>query len=642
MVDEVGEGLKPTIEQTYFKDPATRVFFHQWCEVNDSIAPQFITREEWGQRSSGRILENTPEGKQNLFLPEDLKLWEMTKVIEAVDQDTFAQKPELRELKKAPLQKLGSMFHDSGVYLAQRLDNIGDGKDIAESLAREFYSYGLSLKTGGPKQDYPIENITSQQLTPEQTDQVDKWLLGETAYQKRIEPLQGKNNEPIDPQVLEAERQKLLSDYFKAMTKKGYQEVSKERPWEVQKGPFQHLRKVSQLKIKQAIETPKRELTGAMFRRGEEKLISGVREIDPKRLLLDILSGKTGDRISAEIKEFGWKAGLNEIFHLFVKSVQIEERKLRDELKVPDLREELQRTRVEGETEQISQKELEIAHKIQKGVNQFPYERLSNNPSEMVATQYVNCVGASLLGGKLLQEVGIDYLVGGLRRHSILLIPTSDNKLYWFDMQVPIYREVSSEDLQGLTVADIISFSKNPTGGGLFIRNFSGEKFAGKEFQQRGLSLLPPELGQEYQILANTGTALQNAGRYQEAVEAFLQASALNPKDPEICKRLGSALDRAGRTEEALEAYRKAIKINPTDDLAYHDLADLLWSLGKEGEAIKTCEKILELYDPDEDKEMISHINHKISRFKRWETRDQGSDEQLAKNKANKLPQEDS
>ena len=139
---------QPVVEQKPFENEAVGLFFAKWCEINDSIQPQIIDRDEWEQKRKKGVLEKRSEGKQTLFIPQDLQLWEMVGVMEAVDNNTFTAKPERQTEAKRKLLALGKTFQDSGNYIAKRLDNINEGREIAEALALEFYEYGQSLISG--------------------------------------------------------------------------------------------------------------------------------------------------------------------------------------------------------------------------------------------------------------------------------------------------------------------------------------------------------------------------------------------------------------------------------------------------------------------------------------------------------------
>ena len=92
-----------------------------------------------------------------------------------------------------------------------------------------------------------------------------------------------------------------------------------------------------------------------------------------------------------------------------------------------------------GDIAKISAKELEIAQKIQKAVSSFSYKPQKNHdgspnyPSRMIETQFINCLGASLLGGGLLDAVGIKYWHIDLPGHVSTMLVTSDDKVYWQD-----------------------------------------------------------------------------------------------------------------------------------------------------------------------------------------------------------------
>src|SRR3989344_4242711 len=102
--------IQPIIEQKPFENPTVQFFFSKWCEINDSIVPKTVTRQEWEARGIRGILEKNPEGTQTLFIPRDLKLWEMVGVMEVIDLDTFSAKPERGSTKADEMRALGKMF----------------------------------------------------------------------------------------------------------------------------------------------------------------------------------------------------------------------------------------------------------------------------------------------------------------------------------------------------------------------------------------------------------------------------------------------------------------------------------------------------------------------------------------------------
>ena len=209
----------------------------------------------------------------------------------------------------------------------------------------------------------------------------------------------------------------------------------------------------------------------------------------------------------------------------------------------------------------------------------FPYQSWylgGHNPSKMVETQFINCVGASILGGGLLDEVGIKYLHADLPAHSVTVLITSDEKVYWQDFTPGItlwnYKEITNKDLTGtgldgkpLTIADIVALANNPSDKGLHLEinkwwyNLNMGKI--KKISYRYLNLFNPEIGLQGHILSNTGKVLRALGRKEEAIEAYRQAIAIIPEDASLYNGLGNALFDLDRKEEAIETFRKFVSL---------------------------------------------------------------------------------
>src|SRR6266567_4730923 len=67
----------------------------------------------------------------------------------------------------------------------------------------------------------------------------------------------------------------------------------------------------------------------------------------------------------------------------------------------------------------------------------------------------------------------------------------------------------------------------------------------------------------------NKGDALNNLGRYQEALAAYEQAIGLDPNLALAYSNKGAALNNLGRYQEALAAYEQAIGLDPNNAFAY-------------------------------------------------------------------------
>ena len=581
-MDNLGEQpkfeIRPAIEQKPFENPAVQSFFAEWCKINDSITPQMTNRQNWEQRDAKGLLEKKLDGKQTLFLPEDLQLWEMVGVMEAVDHDTYATKPERQNRKKEELMALGKVFKNSGIYIAQRLDSINQGKGIARALAEEFYDYGQSLVNGKKAEiNANLKEIVSHNLTPEEVEAVDQFLAGEKLYQSRRKRAETKVTDTVKTaDAYESERRVTLAQFFKTsqeafeLKQKTKHEVLRTdtknlKPWQNDTPIYNaFLAKVEHSIIK-AVETPKRELEAAIFRRGLENLVT-------------------------QMRERGWKHGVNSLFEKLGINLRFEQKKIADLLNIAQLKAELESIRQSEDTNKISLKEQEIANKIQSAVGSFPQYDIANNPAEIVRDQYINCVGASFLGGALMKEAGLNYLFGDIPEHSITVLVTANDRIYWYDMlrgktfnrsvewvndtlSGAFNEELSDEMIAGkkkdgspLSISDIIAFSHNPKPEGLMF-DIKSDKYR-KELlpwvrkgQRQYLTLFEAEYGQQIQLLNNTGMALFDLGHYDEAVEAFRQAVATDPKHAFSYNGLGSTFYMLGRYEEAIEAFLKFVDL---------------------------------------------------------------------------------
>jgi tetratricopeptide (TPR) repeat protein/TolB-like protein len=96
---------------------------------------------------------------------------------------------------------------------------------------------------------------------------------------------------------------------------------------------------------------------------------------------------------------------------------------------------------------------------------------------------------------------------------------------------------------------------------------------------------------------SNLGSTLTEAGRHEEALDAFRQAAALRPRDPLLQRNLGDGLQHLGRTREARAAYTEgarlateALAVNPKSAESHGALAICLAKLGEFDKALKQVE----------------------------------------------------
>ncbi len=91
----------------------------------------------------------------------------------------------------------------------------------------------------------------------------------------------------------------------------------------------------------------------------------------------------------------------------------------------------------------------------------------------------------------------------------------------------------------------------------------------------------------------NLGTALQEDGRFEEAVERYTRALALDPGYTPALNNLGTALRAAGRVDEAVAVYGQALAQNADSAGLHYNLANALMAQGQTSAAIAEYRKAL-------------------------------------------------
>ncbi len=254
------------IELPIFFSHIDKDFLVEFAMINSGISIKFISREEFEEK----YLEETDKTKQDFFLPEDIKLWELLNFIKNLDFDTFVRNTEKQTERTKRIEELGKNFEKAGLYIYEYLyvfhennKTEENSKKIAEKMSLEFSKYGSLLQNKTKK------NENKKKLSEEDKTKIDQWLLGQDVYQKRIKKL-GKNS---TSEQIEKEREKIISIYFKALNKKEYQS-DEEKSYQIRKGPICILKENTKQKIQEIISIPKNEMISSIFDHGKEKLIT--------------------------------------------------------------------------------------------------------------------------------------------------------------------------------------------------------------------------------------------------------------------------------------------------------------------------------------------------------------------------------
>ncbi len=100
----------------------------------------------------------------------------------------------------------------------------------------------------------------------------------------------------------------------------------------------------------------------------------------------------------------------------------------------------------------------------------------------------------------------------------------------------------------------------------------------------KALALEPSHL----EALANRGSVLGTLGRFAEALADYRRALTLSPNHAMLLFNQGNALSRLGRLDEALESYNRAIAADPKVPEIWNNRGNILRDLKQPDEAIKS------------------------------------------------------
>lgn len=606
-------GVTKTIEQMPFADISGKTFFSKWCAVNDSIIPQYCSRMKWNQRmSEGKsILEPIDEGRKELWVPEDLRLWEIVAVVEAVDADTFLRHPKRAIEKAESLGELSRMFTNTGIYIAQRLDAIDSGKTLATCLAKEFYSYGNALRTGEKTLINPeIKMIASHSLSEEELDLCDRWLAGDKLYQSRMARVEllGKYDPDNSNDFKEKERRHTLSQFFN-ISQRALEKMSLLSSADA-------FTETMTKRIAGAIEKPIDELNFAIFQRGIEKMATEMME-----------------------NRFNIKNGVVQFLHLIGIDVPNNQKTLAEKIGISYIKAEIEKARTEGNVNMISDMELAAGKKIQKAVSGFGYSNEGEGyfPSLIVKNQRLNCLGFSALGSALLSEAGIPQLILRISHgHTMNIIVTSNGKPYLLDMQGGAIKEIQNHDLAGnktdgtsINIDDIVEIANSTKLDSLIIglsRKITGHSLSGYRHLITS-SISKPENELQKGILQGMVDIIrENKNQVREISAEKIKSRKLikdicnywikiDPQSSYVHKVLGETFENEGRMHMAIKEYRKAAQLDPIYAGIHESLGNVYSGIKQYKEAIWEYQAFLKLTHPIIDLKSVIAVKAKIARF---------------------------
>jgi tetratricopeptide (TPR) repeat protein len=300
-----------------------------------------------------------------------------------------------------------------------------------------------------------------------------------------------------------------------------------------------------------------------------------------------------------ELKQAGLKSPENNGIPLYLSRDNILALKeLYEVIKIPMLKQELKNLKSTGNLQKITEKELEIVKYIQIYINSFSYAgwgALDNTeiPESNIA---LNCLGASILGSFLLDELGIRHLSAISWNHAAILLVTQDNKVYWLDLTptAQYFIRVTNADIchgnkseKNITTNDVLYMvTHQNTDSSLKIR---------LTWLRESIELKKSIQGAKTGLLNNQGGALADSDQYDEAIKIYNLALNIAPHSAGVCLNLGISLSRIGKQEEAIAAYKRSIENEKNNSEAFFHMGNAYFELGNNEMAVQAYTAALEI-----------------------------------------------
>jgi len=97
--------------------------------------------------------------------------------------------------------------------------------------------------------------------------------------------------------------------------------------------------------------------------------------------------------------------------------------------------------------------------------------------------------------------------------------------------------------------------------------------------------------------IVNKGFCLKSLGRYDEALEAFGNASSIDPLQPGVWYEIGEILLERGNTDKAMNAYNTSIELDPDYAYSWIRKGSILRRAGMYQDAINCFDEAIRCYN---------------------------------------------
>jgi len=302
------------------------------------------------------------------------------------------------------------------------------------------------------------------------------------------------------------------------------------------------------------------------------------------------------------IKELDRLTIPNKFIALF--NLQEREKTFKRMIKFDQMKKQLDANRKKGEN--VDRLENEILSNLLQNIRLYIGQEDSLNIREILTKRSFWCIGCSLLGGKILTELGfkvyalnvLDHQKLILGSHIALLVEKHDGSFFLFDAafhgastEIKIDENVKTQ----LKRKKIIDYHLYQVGKE-HLKMAANLNFTEEIFETHPrFQILPFVDGIRSFYYNNIGNAYEAQGRLDEAIASYQRALEINPNLAVALYNLGIVYEAQGRLDEVIARYQRALEINPNHAVAWNNLGIAYEAQGRLDEAIACYQRALEI-----------------------------------------------
>lgn len=436
-----------------FENKILRNSLEKWFKIN--LWKEVIYLEKWEWDSLVRNWYNNiikeSEWKNILYLTSWITQLELINIIKELWVSHYWVNK---------IEELSNYLKYAWIYIAKNINLLQwEVQEVWEDYAVKLYSlwekFEIQLSWWDNVRTLGVNINSLQKLhLNTNTDTIEEWLLWINVYEKRKDKFTDKKWN-LDVIRFNEYKKQLFRKYFEALVREGYETENKE--W-----PVARLQNITKDKVDYITRTPEFTFIDTLWDIWEELLMSTYWFDTLKELYKEL-------KFNEWWLDKRWELNLKKLNKL-IPFITEWERKwfstLLEALEIWKHRNELGETKKNWDKKEIEKKEVEIIQYIKSIIRLLPASEEWYSPTAIQNDWTLNCQWYSKFATNILRKIWIDCYNWVIPKHAINIIITSNNKIFWLDINLDdinwngIWKEILDWDIDWMSVMEVIKSLK--------------------------------------------------------------------------------------------------------------------------------------------------------------------------------------